>query len=199
MPNDRRLTTGDIVYHVLNRAQGKKTLFFNNQDYQVFETILKEAKTKVSMRILAYCLMPNHWHMILYPRRDNDLSHFIHWLCTTHAKKTHAFRGTTGSGHLYQDRYKSFPVVTDAHFYQVCRYVERNALRAELVAKAQDWPWSSAYTRTQGHDNAGLLDEWPAEFPANYLEWLNLPQDNEVVENIRRTIQPLRGRPKKNP
>ena len=121
-----RVTAGDTVYHVLNRANGRQALFDDEGDYAAFERVLAEAQQRLPMRLLAYCLMPNHWHRVLWPFGDGDLSRFLAWL--THTQRWHADRHTTGSGHLYQGRFKSFLVQTDAHLLTVCRYVERNAL-----------------------------------------------------------------------
>ena len=115
------------------------TIFEKEEDYEAFERVLQEAVERVEMRLLAYCLMPNHWHLVAWPREDKELSRFTGWLTLTHTQRWHAHRGTTGTGHLYQGRFKSFPVQSDAHFLTVCRYVERNALRANLVACAEDW------------------------------------------------------------
>jgi putative transposase len=74
---------------------------------------------------------------------DGDLTSFVSWVTMTHAQRWHAYNGTVGSGHLYQGRFKAFPVEKDDHFLKVCRYVERNAMRANLVDRAEDWRWCS--------------------------------------------------------
>src|SRR5207244_11561664 len=113
-------------------------------------------------RLLSYCLMPNHWHLMLWPREDDELTAFVRWLTHTHTMRWHAHYHTAGTGHLYQGRFKSFPVQTDEHFLTVCRYVERNALRARLVPRAEDWRWSCLWRRKHGDDKAlALLSAWP--------------------------------------
>jgi len=188
-----RTSIGNIVYHVLNRANGRFKIFRKNKDFEAFETILEEAKTKYPMRILSYCLMPNHWHLVLYPYKDNDLSSFMHWVSLAHTQRWHAHYQNIGTGHLYQGRYKSFPVQSDSHFLQLVRYVERNAKRAALVEKAEDWRWSSLWRRVNGNNKQKeLLDVWPV--PAgNYLSWINKPQPKEEIEIIRFHLK--RGRP----
>ena len=111
------------------------TIFEKPEDYDAFERVLEEAVERTEMRLLAYCVMPNHWHLVVWPREDGELSRFTGWLTLTHTQRWHAHRHTTGSGHLYQGRFKSFPVQDDEHFLTVCRYVERNALRANLVER----------------------------------------------------------------
>lgn len=189
-----RLVVGDIVYHVLNRANGRMLIFQKDKDYEAFEKVLTEAKGRHSMRILSYCLMPNHWHLLLYPRGDEDMPRFMRWLGLTHTQRWHTAHKTIGNGHLYQGRYKSFPVQADEHFLQVCRYIERNSLRAKLVKRAEDWRWSSLWLRRKGDKKQKkLLSSWPVPAGLNYVAWVNGPQPEEELEVIRYAIK--RGRP----
>src|SRR5437016_3140771 len=110
-----------MVYHALNRANARMTIFAHDEDYHAFESVLAEAVDRDRMRLLACCLMPNHWHLLFWPAGDGDLSRFVRWLTLTHTQRWHAHHHTAGSGHLYQGRFKSFPVQSDAHFWTVCR------------------------------------------------------------------------------
>lgn len=194
MPRTRRVDVGNIVYHVLNRSTARLEIFEKEKDYQTFEATLEEGKKKYPMRILAYCLMPNHWHLVLHPEFDGQLVPFMRWLTMTHTHRWHAAHHTIGSGHLYQGRYKSFPVETDEHFLQLVRYVERNAKRAKLVEKVERWEWSSIYRREFGTERQReLLSPWPVAGATNHLEWVNAPQPKEELETIRVSI--ARGRP----
>ena len=133
----------------MNRTWGKTELFEDSGDYEAFERVLALAvKREPPMRLCAYCLMPNHFHLVLWPEHDNQLSKFMQWLTMTHAQRWHAHRHSGGRGHLYQSRFRSFAIQENGHFQSVCRYVERNALRANLVTGAQDWRWASAYVRS---------------------------------------------------
>jgi putative transposase len=132
--------------------------------------------------------MPNHWHLVLWPRRDHELTAFIRWLTHTHTMRWHAHYHSGGSGHLYQGRFKAFPVAEDAHFYQVVRYVERNPLRANLVPRAQAWPWSSLASAAAGLDRVAL-DPWPLPRPADWLAHVNRPQTERELEALRRAVQ----------
>jgi putative transposase len=182
-----------MIYHVLNRANFRSHLFKKPAHYQDFLAIVDESLHFVPMRILAYCLMPNHWHMVLYPRADGDLSKFLQRITLTHTQRYHAKTRTVGYGHLYQGRYKSLPVESDRHFLTLVRYVERNAQRAALAKKAQDWPWSSVYARRYGNEQQRKrLSPWPVAEPRNYLRWLNEPQGKEEIENIRYAIRKSR-------
>jgi len=131
-------------------------LFEKPTDYSAFAKILAEAHHRTGIRIAAYCLMPNHWHLLLWPRSDGELSEVMRWITVPHTQRWHAHRHSSGTGPVYQGRFKSFPVQTDEHFLTVARYVERNALRAKLVERAEEWQWSSVYRR--GRHNAELAD-----------------------------------------
>jgi len=182
-----------MIYHALNRANFRSRLFPETAHYEDFLGIVEESLNFVPMRILAYCLMPNHWHLVLYPRADGDLSKFLRRITLTHTQRYHARTRTVGSGHVYQGRYKSLLVESDRHFLTLVRYVERNAKRATLVKKAEDWPWSSAHARLGGNEKQKkLLSAWPVAEPRHYREWLNRSQGKEEIEKIRCAIKKSR-------
>jgi putative transposase len=146
------------------------------------------------MRICAYALMPNHWHLLLWPERDGELAVFMQRLTITHVRRWQQHRGSAGLGHVYQGRYKSFPVQSDEHFCVVARYVERNPLRASLVLRAEEWRWSSLWRRSCGGEaERSWLASWPIRAPANWLERVNQTEDEQELESLRRSVQ--RGRP----
>jgi putative transposase len=189
MGRPRRAADGGLVYHVLNRANARMTIFHKPDDYAAFERVLEEAAERTKTRLLAYCLMPNHWHLVVWPEADGELSRFTGWLTLTHAQRWHAHRHTTGSGHLYQGRFKSFPVQDDLHFFTVCRYVERNALRANLVGRAEDWRWGSLYRWLRGTaQEASLLAAWPLRRLAGWVEEVNAPQTEAELAAVRRAV-----------
>ena len=166
-------------------------IFDKDEDFDAFERTLIEAVAKFNMRLLSYCLMGNHWHLVVWPRKDEDLSRFTGWLTLTHTERWHAHQGTTGSGHVYQGRFKSFPVQDDEHFYTVCRYVERNALRAGLVKSADEWRWSSLHIWKHGtaDQKAQLLSEWPLPRKRSWLKHVNTPITDAEATAIRKSIQ----------
>jgi putative transposase len=181
---------GGVVYHALNRANAGVELFQHAGDYLAFEQILAEAHEQVPMRILSYCLMPNHWHLVLWPHGDQELSLYLRWVSQTHTQRQHAQRGVAGSGHLYQGRFKSFPVEADEHFLTLCRYVERNPLRAGLVSRAEDWQWSSLWRRTHPKaDRAPDLSSWPMPCPPQWLTWVNEAQSQAEVDALRGCVK----------
>jgi len=138
-------------------------------------------------------VMPNHWHFVLWPERDDDLPAFMQQITNTHVKRWKEHRHETGYGHLYQGRYKSFPVQTDDYFYQVVRYVERNPLRANLVSRAELWPWSSLGCLVRADSPRDVLSVWPLPRPARWTELVNEPQTESELAALRRCVN--RGTP----
>jgi putative transposase len=194
MPRVARKAPGGLVYHVLNRANGRLRLFKKDEDFAAFERVLVAAWQRVPMRILSWCLMPNHWHLVLWPRKDGELTAFMRWLTLTHAQRWKHAHGAVGHGHLYQGRFKSFPIEQDEHLLRVLRYVERNPLRAGLVKKAEAWRWGGLFVRRErGHELSPLLCEWPIERPGGWERLVNLPQTDEEEAAMRRHIE--RNRP----
>lgn len=155
MPRQARHTPAGYVYHALNRATARLQLFRKPADYATFLRVFDEALERQPIRVLAYCLMPTHWHVVLWPAAAGELSAFLRWLTLTHSMRWHQHHHSTGSGHVYQNRFKAFAVAEDDHLWTVLRYVERNALRAGLVRRAEDWPWSSLACRLAGGAVAG--------------------------------------------
>jgi putative transposase len=190
MGRPRRAADGGLVYHVLNRANARLPIFETEGDYEAFERVLTEAVERTDTRLLAYCVLPNHWHLVVWPREDGELSRFTGWLTLTHTQRWHAHRQSTGSGHVYQGRFKSFLVQEDDHFYTLCRYVERNALRANLVTRAEDWRWGSLYRWKQGtSQEKSLLAAWPQPRRGAWVEYVNAPQSEAELAAIRRSVQ----------
>jgi putative transposase len=183
-----------MLFHVLNRGVGRMELFSKEKDYAAFEVVLEKTLESQPMQICAYCLMPNHWHFVLWPKGDDDLAAFMQQLTTKHVRRWQLHRRKVGYGHVYQGRYKSFPVEEEDYFYQVVRYVERNALRAGLVQRAEEWKWSSLWRRTDGTpDQQKLLSAWPVAYPRDWCRLVNEPQTEAEVEAIRRCV--ARGQP----
>lgn len=186
MPRIKRVDVGGEVYHVLNRSNARVQIFDNDQDYKQFVEILEEAVLKYNMRLLAYCIMPNHWHLVLYPKVDGDLQKFMSWLSNTHTRRWHVSKNSVGQGHLYQGRYKSFICEQDLHLLTVLRYVERNAKTANLVKMAEEWKWSSVWRREYGTAaQKKILASWPTSTPREYLKLLNLPLTTKEEEKLQ--------------
>lgn len=165
-------------------------IFEKDGDFLAFLKLLEEARLRFNMRVLGYCLMHNHWHMILWPRRAGDLSRFIQWISSTHVRRWRQHRDSVGEGHLYQGRFKSFPIEDDRHLLTVLRYVEANPRRANLVSRAQTWPWSSLSTATPLRVT---LAPWPVDRPTKWIDMVNHPLPTPDMEQLRRCIK--RGQP----
>jgi putative transposase len=135
------------VVHVVNRGNERRTLFDRPREYDEFLRLVDRALHKRPTRLLAYVLMPNHWHMVLWPVDAPHLSQFLHLLTSLHAARFRHDSGSTGLGHVYQGRFRSTVVDSDVRYARTLRYVEANPLRARLVPRAEDWPWSSLAER----------------------------------------------------
>jgi putative transposase len=132
--------------------------------------------------------MPNHFHLALWPRADGELSRYMMWLLTAHVRRYHQHYHS--SGHVWQGRFRAFPIQEDDHLLTVLRYIERNPVRAGLAPRVQDWPWSSAAAHRAG---GPLLDAGPAPRPEGWLEYVNAPQTEAELERVRESLR--RGRP----
>ena len=174
-----------VVFHVINRAVRRWRLFDSDLQYQSCLMILGQALERYPAELYAYCLMPNHFHFVVKPTRDGQLSQMMQWFTATHSRRWHLEMGTTGTGAVYQGRFKSFPIENDRHFLIACRYVERNPLRAGLVAKAQDWPWSSVGSAAA----IVKLSEWPIERDEDWLRWLNDLESIDDLKRLRKSLQ----------
>ena len=186
-----RIDVGGQPYHVLNRANARLPIFFKEEDFQLFEAILADACEKFHMRLLAYCLMSNHFHLVIYPKEDGDMQSFMQWLTLTHTQRWHIQNKTIGSGHLYQGRYKSIMIEkSDTHLLALIRYVERNPLRANLVRNLSNWRFSSYWRRAHGtSEQQRLLSPWPIEMPTDYRSFLHAKVTAEELDRIRSTVR----------
>jgi putative transposase len=184
MPRIARTAAGDICYHVLNRGNGRRQVFHKDGDYGAFLKAVAHACVEVPMPMLGYCLMSNHFPLVLQPNRDGNLSTCMHWLQNTHVHRYHSYYQS--SGHLWQGRFKSFPIEEDDHLLTVLRYVERNPVRAKLVKKAQKWLWSSARFWQEGEARPSYLAAGPVSRPKDWLDWVNEPDSAMEREVVRR-------------
>jgi len=188
MPRTVRASRGGDCYHVLNRGNARGTVFHKDADYAAFLRLLQKAAERSPMRLLGYCLMPNHFHLLLWPLRDGDLSEYMKWLLTAHVRRYH--RHYHSSGHVWQGRFKGFPIEEDAHPLTVLRCVERNALRANLVERAELWPWCSLSPIAAGRPS---IDVGPVPRPIGWLDFVNQPQTDVELKRLRDCLR--RGRP----
>lgn len=178
---------GGFVYHVTNRCAAGVTLFDSRAAYRAFVNLIAEAYAVRPTRLLAYCVMPNHWHLVLWPETDDAVERFVGWLSMTHVKRLHRWRGTRGP--VYPKRYEAIPVESGRSLYRVIRYVERNPCAAGLVSTPRAWHWSSASPGSRIQ-----LAEWPAPRPADWEDYVGTAIESAELEDIRRQLkrEPLR-------
>ena len=188
MGRPRRITTGGFVYHVLNRANRRARLFHKPEDYQAFLKILAEGLKRVPCRLLGLCLMPNHWHLVLWPTDNGQLSQLMAWITNTHVKRYRQHYHDRVGGHLYQGRFKSFPVQDDRHLLTLLRYDEANPLRSALARRAGDWPWSSFALRESASQNPAdlQLHDWPVPRPADWAGIVEARWANDELSEIQK-------------
>ncbi len=187
MPRRPRRASGQLVFHALNRAIQNTIIFRQPDDYAEFLGLVREAADRFAVRVLSYAVMPNHWHLVVWPMTDLGLSASLQRLSAHHAQLWRDRQGSRGRGAVYQSRFKAIGVQSDGHFLRLCRYVERNPLRARLVGRAEDWPWSSASPMALSPDRP-VLSEWPVAKPPGWLPYLNHPEDPWLAD-IRRAIR----------
>lgn len=190
MPRRPRICPAGTCFHVLNRAVARLPLFEKAEDYEAFERVLVEAVAREPLPIFSYIVMPDHWHFVVRPKTDEQLSAFFRWLTHTHTMRWHAHYHTEGTGHLYQGRFKTFPIQRDDHLLTVLRYVEQNALRAELCDKAEDWKYGSLWRNVHGDTDAtDILAKWPIPRPSNWKALVNRTQKKSDSDAIRHCIK----------
>src|SRR5215208_1354318 len=179
MPRTARASVGGVIYHALNRGNRREAVFHKPADYDAFVQAIADAAQRVPLDVFGYCLMPNHFHLVIRPRGDGDLGRWMRWLLTAHAQRYHRHYKT--SGHVWQGRFKAFPIQDDDHLATVLRYVERNPLRAELVSRAEHWRWSSLPAWLSG---APLL--WRGDPSARDPAWVDRVNEPLAAGDLRR-------------
>ena len=185
MARPRRYAPGGHVYHVLNRAVHRRILFDTAGDYSYFQELMRRANARVPMRLVGYCLMPTHWHLVLWPEENGAVSAYVHWLAGTHACHFNYRHRLTG--HVYQGRFKHVGVSDARHLLTLLGYVEANPIRAGLVTRAEDWMWSSV-----GGARLRELCDAPISRPANWLDLLAASPGDPYVAGF--PTEPARNR-----
>ncbi len=192
MPRTARAIEAGLIYHVLNRGNARMRIFEDPADYQAFEQVLAEGLKRYPVELFTYCLMPNHWHLVARPGTDGALGEWMRWVGVTHVRRHHTRYRRRGGGHLYQGRFKAFPVEDGYHFLRVCRYVEANAVRAGQVRRAELWEWCGLWRRSQRRTDLPLAT-WPEDRPRNWLALVNESLEQRELAVLRTCLN--RGRP----
>lgn len=175
MPRRARSKVSASFFHVVNRSIRKQPVFLRTTDYKAFLKALRQGLDRYPIRLIAYCLMPNHWHLIVGPNSTESLSRFMQWVTATHATRWHRNRNTVGQGPVYQGRFSSVGIASADDLMLACRYVERNALQAGLVRRAQDWPWGSLSERMRPQPRLPLVNT-PFLISCAWTEYVNAPR-----------------------
>lgn len=180
---------GGVWYHVWNAGNGRAEVFHKPGDYASFVQAMHESNLRLPADLLGYCILPNHFHLLLRFGRDGDLGRWMQWLLTTHARRYHRQYETTG--HVWQGRFKAFAVEDGEPLAAVLHYVERNPLRAELVTGAELWPWSSLSAWL-----AGDVRLWSGSGQLRTEQWqarVSEPLAAGELKRIRHSL--VRGKP----
>jgi putative transposase len=185
MPRTARSMVAGGYYHLINRGNDRSTVFRQPGDYLAFLRLIQDAQRRVQLALLAACLMPNHFHLVVSTSGARDISQWMQWLLTTHAHRHHIRYGT--SGRVWQGRFKAFPIEQDGYLLTVMRYVERNALRAGLVERAEDWCWGSLSWRV-GNSLGPRLSPAPVKVPRDWSARVNAPQNPAELEALRACV-----------
>jgi len=192
MPRHARVSPDGFVQHVVNRGDHRDTIFHKPPDFRAFLAVIAEAAYRIPMRILAYCIMRNHFHLVLWPYEGKDLPVFMQQVMNMHINRYLRHYPPSSQGHIYQGRYANPLVETGAALLRVIRYVEANALSAGLVKRAEHYKWSSVSPHARDAGRPALA-EWPIVRPANWLEYVNTPTPEDETKALQRAVR--RGAP----
>jgi|EndMetStandDraft_3_1072993.scaffolds.fasta_scaffold07455_3 putative transposase len=192
MPRSRRISPDGFVQHVVNRGDHRDAIFHKPSDFRAFLAVIAEAAYRIPVRILAYCIMRNHFHLVLWPYEGKDLPAFMQLVMNIHINRYLRHYPPSSPGHIYQGRYANPLVETGPALLRVIRYVEANGFSAGLVKRAEHYKWSSASPRAA---DAGrpTLAEWPIAKPADWSQYLNTPTPADEWKKLQRSIR--RGAP----
>lgn len=188
MPRRLRRSLNGAAFHVMNRAVRRTVLFQDDRDYDAFIQVTLESLERFRIGTVSFELMPNHWHFVVLCDWIAEISRWQHWLAGTHANRWNGAHGLRGTGAVYQGRFKAVPIQHGLSLVRVCRYVERNALRKELVSRAEDWPWSSLGAERNNCHLVPLV-EWPIPRPENWLTIVNSEDVPSELDHVRICIR----------
>jgi putative transposase len=180
MARPLRVFPDNSVLHVINRGNERRRLFAHPTDYDRFLHFVDRTRYRTPIRLLAYVLMPNHWHLVVWPDTCEQLSQFMHDLTGLHALRLRHDTGSVGLGHVYQGRFRAQVIEQDVRYVRTIRYVEANPVRAGLVTSAEEWRWSSLCERVSGWRR---LTDGPVSLPTQevWTEFVNAPSASVVI------------------
>lgn len=189
----RRIVPDNSIHHVVNRGNDRKVIFPEPVDYASFLVLLREARERWDVQLYAYCLMPNHFHVVVRVANLEALSAYMHFIEREHACDLRACYRSRGHGHIFQRRYWNDLIEGDGRLIRVMRYVEANPLRARLVDSPECWEWSSLWDRMTGERD--LLHPPPFFLPQDWKTIVSVPMAKIDLNALRRPVKI--GRPTK--
>ncbi len=185
MPRIARALADNQIYHIVNRGNRRESVFHDTYDFEKFLGLLRDSKEKYGLRIFAYCLMPNHFHLVVCATKGDGLSAAMHWICSSYVRYYN--KRYSVSGHLWQGRYKSFVVQQDSYLLTLLKYVEANPLRAGIVDDATIYKYGSAYERVY-QPKIPLLDAPAIELPDDWRVFVNIQEKDADLHSIRNAL-----------
>lgn len=194
MPRPVRPIADGLIYHVINRGNNRQNVFHKPGDYQAFLQALADIKERKPFQLYGYCLMSNHFHLLIKPT-GASISRIVQGLLVTHTQRYHKHHHS--GGHVWQGRFKSPVVQNDEHLLAVLRYIEANPLRARIVRRAEDYRWSSYHVHGCGEanelvDRLILYEQLSPSAPIRQRKWaekVHLPMDERTKLAIRRSVE----------
>ena len=190
-----RVVVPDVAHHVTQRGNRRQPVFFSDEDYVHYGDLVAAACRKHEVRCLAWCLMPNHVHLILVPGSPDGLRAALSEAHRRYSRRINFAKGWTG--YLWQGRFSSYPM-DDSHLLTAIRYVELNPVKAKLAARAEDWPWSSARAHIEGKADgltdlgalAGVHRNWRSMLRHGLEAGDLTPEEEAAIESRQRTGRP---------
>ncbi len=194
MPRMARAVVAGIPHHVTQRGNRREEVFFGEADFRRYLSLLEEYASARGLEVLAYCLMTNHLHLVVVPAEAHTLASVLKPVHLRYAQYVNWTHGL--SGRLWQGRYFSC-AMDDAHTLAAIRYVERNPVRARIVRRAENYPWSSAAAHAGLRTDPLLSDITRLKTSAgvaDWAEWLRETEESTLLDGLRlntRTGRPL--------
>ena len=182
MPRMARLVIPGYPHHVTQRGSRRQVTFFEDADYVAYLKLIETTKTAADVEIWAYCLMPNHVHMVAVPQESQGLAKMLSITHHCYARRVNAVHGWRG--HLWQERFHSF-VMDEAHLLAAVRYIELNPVRAGLCREVDQWRWSSVHAHFRGESDAIVTTAPMLEMVSDWRQYLSLDRTPKLTDALR--------------
>ena len=186
MARSTRTVAPGSVHHIGNRGNDRRNVYLDPADHHLFLRLMALGVRDFAVTVHHYCTMWNHFHAIVRSDTSNALSDYMQWVEGNYATQWRSKTGTLGHGHVFKDRFWNVEIEDDTQYLITARYVEANPLRAGFVRRAEHWAWSSLSERLFGNDLGALLSPPLVRLPPQWADIVNLPQGEDVINEIRR-------------